>query len=390
MTNTYILQSWIVYLSMLFCCPALFFFVKKTVPRDEVLPEKTYSKGNKIAFVFISLVCIVVYTFFMGCRYGAGGDFFAYMNSIQNHFFSNSNEYAFAWLCDFIAERNLHFSVLFFTMAFIQITFLILAFRNYPDTIPFVIYSLFASNVVFSWQNGLRQATAMAMFIFALSCLDKKKIIVPLGTIFIATTFHKSAYMLYPVYFLFLFLKPVFNNVTLQVVSFAAAFIIGQFGVTSALLQWARPIAVRMGYDDYFFGNTIKHHAELLGLGYFGAIVLNLILICCSDFCKKYFQKTFVNTVFDLYYVGVIVHYLVSGNMMFDRINSYFYDLQFVFSGFVMAALFGSMRETKNPSVRGNLLLVGLSIVFLFFVFFIGYMIKLEERSSVYMFFWQA
>ena len=95
------------------------------------------------------IVIIASFTFVFGCRYGVGVDYFHYLFAYE-HDTGERYEFLFKAISDFLRNNSLHFAVFFSVWAFLQITLLSYAFRNYRFILPYLLLYLIIGNFFMS------------------------------------------------------------------------------------------------------------------------------------------------------------------------------------------------------------------------------------------------
>lgn len=90
----------------------------------------------------------------------------------------------------------------FMILAIAQFVVLVVVFRKYSTNYWFSMFVFIASTDYISWMyNGLRQFTAVTIIVAALPLFLKKKYVVVVGLILIASTIHASALLMIPALF---------------------------------------------------------------------------------------------------------------------------------------------------------------------------------------------
>lgn len=121
-------------------------------------------------------------------------------------------EIGFAWLMDTCKSYHLHFAYFFGILAFIQIFCYYTSFKRQSFLLPYLGLMLFVSNEWFFWVNGIRQATAMCIWLLSLECFNRRKYVWMVVFMALAITFHKSAVILVVLYPLLFLRKDYFSN----------------------------------------------------------------------------------------------------------------------------------------------------------------------------------
>lgn len=154
--------------------------------------------------IFNIVACILL-AIFGGIRYGVGTDFYNY-----EEIFSTLKNTGVAYTeIGFNTMANLVFSLGFsIQVAFLLSSFIICYcfYRYIKDNSihPGLSYFIFFSFPIFYLAsfNGIRQFIAVAIFIYAIKFIKSKSFIKYMVVITIAVSFHKTAIVLYPMYFI--------------------------------------------------------------------------------------------------------------------------------------------------------------------------------------------
>src|SRR5690554_4193783 len=95
-----------------------------------------------------------------------------------------------------MARNNVHFSIYFGFLAFLQLFFIYRAFKDQRYLYPFLGIVILFGPEFLSWMNGIRQMLAATMFVFAIQFIQKRQLWKYVGTIVLASLFHTSAIVL--------------------------------------------------------------------------------------------------------------------------------------------------------------------------------------------------
>ena len=136
----------------------------------------------------------------MGLRYNVGTDYFDYQEGYIYNYDVGKGEVFFNWIRELFNRFDFHYSAYFSFLALINISFFVLAFKRDAFILPLLIFFLFTNGDWLFWMNGIRQAIAMCIWIYALNFIEKKKFWWYLVWCLIAIGFHTSAIILIPLY----------------------------------------------------------------------------------------------------------------------------------------------------------------------------------------------
>lgn len=333
---------------------------------------------------------ICVFSIVFGIRYNVGIDHLAYLEMYQSYKiagFDLDTEPGFGALIKLISFLDCHFSVFFFILAFLQLFLIFYALRKFPYLHNLLIITFFLLTTFLNFMNGIRQEVAFCFWVVAIDCLSNKKFWQYLLCVGLAITFHVSAVILLPIYFLYVKKDSYFNRLSFQIILMSIAIILSfMFNTTELLFGLVGEFAGILGYHGYV-GMVIEGNSEFLeasrgiGLGFFVILLLNIIIITYSDRVKRYYNNRQYNIMYDLYFFGVIYMYLTNGSIALQRINYYFYNFNFIIGAFTLYYLI--KQKTMKHTLSYLAMLVLYILLFSAIVIFRG-----AESCAIYNTFW--
>ena len=370
------IQSFLVY----FCTLALMLLALRDCSRE---------RENKFLFNFGigSFVVIMLYTLVMGVRYGVGMDYFAYLKAYKEAILYGEPaverwEPAFKYLILTLAKHRLHFSFFFAIVAFLQMFFVFRAFKKNKEILPYVVLAFFAVALL-SWQNGLRQIIAVAIFIYAIQFIYNKDWKRYYLCVLLAFLFHKSAILLALIYPIFIFdwhkskSNLILHN-SLVLVSIAAGSFIER--IMSVVLTRLESILILMEYDDYADYEPMGDLTR--GLGFLLKLFIVLIVVNLSNKVKEFYKNTPYSIFYTLFLFGYIFGNLITGSIILNRPNYYFQGLNFIVIAFTLAYLRQNYRNGINKLLYWGL--IGMLLILAFSLVSGG-----DTSTSRYFFFWE-
>ena len=348
----------------------------------EVSAHHDYKSNVPIAVVF-------VFALVFGIRYNVGVDHLRYIEKYEQIKYSSSfvdTELLYFWINKVFAFLNLHYSFLFFFLAFIQLYLLLYSIRSHRNVMGWLIFTFMISASFLSFMNVIRQEVAFCLQLVAFSYLSRKKIFYCYLFIIIAILFHISAIILLPFPLLYLRKNSYFSNSNIQLLLFIVFLFIGVFFRPSlfifSLLSDYIDVFEYFGYDSYV--NMVDRgdlkfmeSARGLGFGFILISVLNAISVYYSSRVKNYYNSALLNIFYDFYYIGMLFYYLTLGSLIFTRINYYFYDIGFIYVAFLLNYLY------RNKSVN-NFIVLFLIVIIYFLLFYASVVISGYENCAVY------
>ncbi|ODA40294.1 EpsG family protein [Desulfosporosinus sp. BG] len=158
---------------------------------------------------FFSFTTIFIPSIVSGIRYGIGTDFlgvylpeFNFLKFFPDY--TSRMEFGYVWLNKLVITLGGGFQLVVFLVAFITILFIYLAVKQYKDNISVGLGMLVFMLLYFQLSfNLVRQVAAMGIVFYALKYIFNRKFWKFCFFIFLAVSFHFSAILVFPFYFLF-------------------------------------------------------------------------------------------------------------------------------------------------------------------------------------------
>lgn len=199
---------------------------------------------------------ILVFAIVAGLRYNVGVDHLVYLQfyedmAKQGWITRETLELGFLFIMKVFTELNLHFFFFFAFLAAVQLFFVYYAFRNKKYLLPYIGLFIMLGPFFLNWMNGIRQCLAMCIFVFLVEFIEKRKLIPYTIGILVAFSLHKSAIMLFPLYFILW--KPFKwgQNRTITFILLFLAITIGLTPTWLSLINKLEGFLSFMGYDYY-------------------------------------------------------------------------------------------------------------------------------------------
>ncbi|MCM1109001.1 MAG: EpsG family protein [Clostridium sp.] len=356
----------------------------RTYPLGTVLPIHGYR------FV---LYAVLLFSLIFGMRYGVGQDHLSYIRltklSSSELFDPENMEYGFAWLLGLFSRLNLHYTFFFGFVCLLQMFPLFLMFRRHVSVYPFLVFSIMIGGVWLTMMNGLRQQIAVSIMACAFLFLNKRQCWLYILLLLLASCFHRSAVVLFLLLPFIFIEREFFSHRKLQLVLMLLAGILsyGDFLVQYVISRWGQ-YAVFLNYDFYIdnfnkdtglFSNNV---GEKLGLGYFINLAITVALVYLSSQVKAWFNIRAYNRLYDIYFIGVLYRLLFFSSNLLQRINYYFFGIEFIWLALTLLFLYQKRDELEYKYWQVGLLsLVGLR--------FLAIIYRMSENTAEFIFFWQ-
>jgi hypothetical protein len=282
----------------------------------------------------------VILFLFSSFRYQIGTDYQNYidifMSIIQgNEFYRITREFGFVYLIDLINYIGGGYQLFFFVTSFFTIFFLYKGFKYFSDSkmIFILITALFIPSLYLYGLNAVRQILATAIFLYSAQFIIKREFLKYALGIFFAVSFHYTAIVLLPLYWIIHKKLNTFFIVFLIVFFISGTFL---YIIEIALSQ------VGMKYINYFFHEEFSASRENKYLLY--TIYLFGIGIVV------YFQKFFSNK--PLIYNAIIIYFLfkiVSIDMsILNRLSVYFKPFYIIGMVYIFYFSIAKLRQAKS------------------------------------------
>jgi len=347
--------------------------------------------ANKQSFLQAEIiVMILAFTFVFGCRWGVGVDYFHYLEAYQYKSFERF-EIIFKFISEFLRNAGIHYSVFFSIWAFLQITLFYYAFRHQRFLFPLLAFFLIIGYGYMSWMNIIRQELAAGVFLVSLNYLDKRKPWQYLLCVAIAYGFHKSSLLLIIFYPLFLWKKDLFSRISVQLVIYVIAFIVSVFFSETIVANIEKPFALFtefLGYDNYVYRflevesiNSRTQFGTNTGYGIYITIFRTLPIILLSRQMKAYYNSSFFNIVYSLWFIRIITTFLIGDSIILNRPFAFLTNFLMIMGAYLVYYCFKSRKMYLQ--LFGVLYMI---VVFLLFIYIVSNGVI---NTSKFLFFWQ-
>lgn len=181
-------------------------FLLTSITAEITSKLKNKTTGDRLEkALMVALTCSIP-AFFAGVRYGIGTDYFNYVDIFDNIKYGMQvrTEPGYNLINWIVAKMGGNEHVLFFVVSFMTVLFVYLFLDEYKDKIS-VGLGMFVYMCVFYNQsyNVVRQYLAMSICLYALVFLDRKQSFKYHSLVLLAISFHTSAIIMLPMYFLY-------------------------------------------------------------------------------------------------------------------------------------------------------------------------------------------
>lgn len=275
---------------------------------------------NKNVSLFFWGSAILVASLVSGLRYGVGTDFFSYEQWFR-HFltypinWNNYQDISFTILIKSLQLFTDNPQLLFLVSAFMTNLLVMLFIKKNTDLYDLGFFLFITLYFYYSSLNIMRQWIAISIFLYSLKYAFDKKIIKYFLLVLLASTFHASALLMLPIYYIFRLKVNIINIFVIFIISFIIAF---NFNAIIIKLATLLPFLNADRYIAYFDSSF----ATSGGGGWAYSIILVTIFISMV-FCRnkyelniKYGNKHLILLVF-----ATVFSFFAPSSMIFSRVQ---------------------------------------------------------------------
>lgn len=380
-----VIESFLVYTSLLFIIPMLGHTADQIYCRRNIYSHYSY--------LGVLLCIILIFSIVFGARYKVGIDFLNYKRIYeviqQGTKTDDIIEPGFFIICKVIGGLGLHFFFFFFFFCCIQVSFIIAAFKNRPELLPWIFIILLSTQFLVM-MNLVRQMTFVCCFIWLVSRSHKISflkygIIIALCTFFL----HKSALLALPLYPIIRYDKNLSGSYRFQNLFYWLCIYLGYSHFILDKFEDFSLIASALGYSQYEGFNVLEalFMDPNWGARTYIRIALVMTTILYSHSVRAYFNKDDKYIRFyNLFFWGVCAEIVLYGTNVIARVFLPLYYMKLVIFAYTLYFLSINVRRNYKIFfmwiVYVGLLLMDYSSIF--------YEATLPDNSSAFQFFWQA
>lgn len=332
--------------------------VKKTVNGYVCLWSPTYKLRMILLFV--------IFAFFSAVRYNVGMDHTSYIAEYQSIIARGWTDrtdmeagfVSFMWL---FAQAGAHYAFFFGTLALVQIVTLYRAFRTERYILPYLGFLIMTGSIYFLLMNTMRQALVTTIFFAAVPLILKRKFLWYALVIAICYTFHKSAALLLPIYFVtYLKLDKLMVPRLWQLILLIAGLAVSQLNLWQELLQYTDSVFALIGYSERFSADNITDDGRIESFG--ARSIIFLLIDLTIIMLSPKLRETFTSKMFGFCYLFYIVYFTLFpvfvSSMAFTRVVNYFAVCRPIVSAYGLFYLFKSRKSIANTLIGCFILLL--------------------------------
>ena len=349
-----------------------------------VFSSKSYvrSRYRSKSIMYLS---IIIFSLIVGLRYDVGVDHLAYINIFEHGNIGNDSidrmEIIYQYINIILSDLGFHYSVLFTLTTALQLILLQKSLKFNKEILPWAYFFYFTTLYLFFALNGLRQAIAISILVYAFLFLYQRKVIPYLITVLVASGFHTSALIMLPAYFVAH--KDILKSKLIQYIIYSIFFFFGLTFYDRILLLISSFAFGR--YADFnldILSNVSFANEDSLNIARFVWFLINLCVITLNDKLKyKYANCTPFLIFYNLYFVGICLDCIVGGTY-FGRINEYFLNMRIFVYAYIAYYVY------SNKKILPKLVTAGFCIFLI--IFFYRAISVGAGKCAPYQFIWSA
>lgn len=337
---------------------------------------------------------IILFTLVFGLRYGVGVDYNNYLeiydetssySSFSDMLENERYEVGFSLLLYICHWLNAPVYIFFSIIAFIQIVVLYKAFKDEGNILVYIYATLLLTGIcVYSFMNILRHEIAFCIFIYSLKYIKDNKLTKYWICCLFALTFHHSAVLLFPLYFIWIRRKGILNKPIIELCAVIACFILLFVTSWQEFLHLFDNIIVLLGYEDYIdIADNMEVNSKI-GITRILNLLVNCIIILNSKQIKEYFKSDLLNIIYDLYVVGICLGYVFLSSMMIQRIIVYFSHTQFIMLAYTLCYLYETRKQKASQLLKYAI------VVLYIFTSYSSFLYHCKDNTGAYVSYFQT
>ncbi|HZH58315.1 MAG TPA: EpsG family protein [Metabacillus sp.] len=290
----------------------IFAFLSRYIPANSAALDYTYIRPNKF-MIFIVLTCLVLVS---GLRNTIGDTYF-YMQTYATQDFTweyilENKDPGFGVLQMYLKNISKDPQTLILLTALVTNSLIVITLYKYTKMIEISLYVFITSGMFIVSMNGVRQFLAASLIFCATKYLLNGKFKHYFLVVLFASTFHESALILIPIYFIVR--REAWTKVTFLILSLAILIVIG-FDQFSQILFSAIGDSQYGGYSNFGEGgaNKIRVLVESVPV---------IIAFLGRHKLRELWPKS--DIIVNMSVIGLLFMIIATQNWIFARFNIYF------------------------------------------------------------------
>jgi transmembrane protein EpsG len=343
----------------------------------------SYNRNKLDWFYVLSLLFIVTLAGLRSDQVGTDSEnyksFFLTFSDVNENIFSIFNMYfsidepGFLFVNFISSKLSGHYTVPFLFLSLITWVFVFKTINTEKQILFLLIYFAFVTGFFSFTINGLRQAVAASIFFYSFQFITKQKFTKYVLYILLAASFHYSALLLIPIYFI---IHRITNNPILWFI-----LVIGSSTIINLDISFIKLFLpyIPGGYSTYIniLESQAKNYNTVFSVGFLFQLLIGLFSIYYFSRLNHLYPK--YNNIFKASFIYTIMILLFYSNPVLLRFAAYFH----LFQIYVLSII------TKGFIQRNNQL--AFSLLFLTFTALFYYRLYINESNmNPYLFWFQT
>lgn len=325
----------------------MFFFLIYALLLSSVLISKNKTSNT------MAIILLLFLTLMIGFRYDVGVDYKEY-EIWFNEWFDNFNLREPLWGVIIYGIKMLggEFYLVTLLMAILTNTFLYLGLkkRNINGFYLFLAIFIFSSSYLFISANIMRQSVAISIFFYCSSFIKNRAFWKYTFYIILASGFHISVILLYPLYFIKM-KKISIIGYSLMVVSCYILILSPVIPIMINIVATFLPYFGKYANNEAIFNSDVN----IFSLGVLLKVIISWLLVL---FVQK---KQVEDLEFNLYLIGVLMNILSLYTFLIGRIGIYFQ----VFEILMIPMMLKSVPNKKLRLLLGYFIILSITLFIL-------------------------
>lgn len=317
------------------------------------------------SFVF-AIIPFIIISLLIGLRSNVGVDWAEYVAeydyfNYRRPSFQMRFEWLYVMLMYILKLLSLPSYSIFIVTTFTVLILYYKSFNGMERLLPFGMYTMFTMEPFFLFLNIMRQMLSVFAVIFSIKYIRKKKFVYYLIGIFIASGFHKTAWLMLPFYLLAYYRKPLLNrNVSLIVYCFF--WIAGRLFLGN-ILNLAMS-ATTGSYSGYLDRIETWEMGSGSGIGMLLASLCDIIVIWCMPQCYRFFKDKGYDIYYNLFFIGVNFANIVGLNLLLARIPLNLTAMRLIVGAFTLYLCFRYSNLFPKKTAKVKIIYKTIGIMF--------------------------
>lgn len=322
------------------------------------------------------LIPIFVFCFFAAIRFKVGTDCESYKVGFYalvqfRSVIYGASEPGFIAISRIVAATTGSHYLLFFILAFLQISFLYYAVRKNNLATIYLGLSIMLSGFYLSLMNGVRQYIVACAFVAMIPLIvEKKKWWLFVLAVFICSSMHKSAFFLLPLGLLsYYILSKGILNIKIQLLIVALCYIMMD-KINLSFLDTFFALGENAGYTT----KSIEAYTELemtqknFGLWSFMLFIVKIFIILYSKKIQQISKNDKVTVImYNLFFIGTCVTTLFYNNFTIGRLSYYLVVFQPIMLSIMLFITSISKNRNDKYIFYSSIFLLTLSFLYLLY-----------------------